>query len=256
MIVAIILCDRTPAIRDDKSVYLLPLDGETVIERVTRTVLRGPFGGTVVVSAPALSAQIRQLLAGFAVQHVEAARTEDGPHAALREALACAESFRRRWEKAAAAASARFSGADESARPARQSDWARHRQSADVKIRGLARAFECDGVILFRGDRPGLTPELQAQVVDAFGRQAEGPQTPTRPFAQAVHAGRRGYPILMDLAAAREVAALPPATDFDAWLGQRPERVLDVAVSDSAVVAEIASAADFQKFRDELGPKP
>src|SRR5207253_525852 len=48
MIIAIILADRVLPPIQGISPYLLPLEGETVIERVAATVLRGAFGGTVV----------------------------------------------------------------------------------------------------------------------------------------------------------------------------------------------------------------
>ena len=169
----------------------------------------------------------------------------------LHAALKFSEEIRARWEKAMAAAAQRFNAdADDddededddddeeddeapansslTSRPTHsknggrkaepKAEWSRHSANADVKVRGLARSFERDGVILFRGDSPLIRPELQAQLVESFARAgaAKGPEGAAlcagRPPGRARISGadrpRRHPPKLM---------ALPADTVFDDW---------------------------------------
>ncbi len=266
MIVALILCDRTAPVADGQAAYFLPLGEESVIERIAGTVLRGPFGGAIVMAAPVHAVALQEQLQGFAVQHLEARSAGAGPHAALAEALAAAEKFRARWEKAMAAAAARFGGADDvgdEGAPSRRGNapvkdggkkapWTRHRKSADVKIRGLARSFERDGVIVFRGERPGIGLELQAHLVDAFGREGEARGDAARPFARPVCAGQHGYPLVLSVVGAREVGALPPSTDLEAWLAQRPECMQEIPVDDSGAIESLDDARAYSSIRQRL----
>lgn len=272
MIVAIILADRTTNPSQGMAPYFLPPPDatndsgeETLLERVAATVLRGPFGGVIVAAAKEHSAAAKEVLNGFAVQHLQVAGS--GAHSAVAEALAFAAAFRARWEKAMAAAGQRFSSADEddeededdndddgedavspkakaknkppaSKAAKKEEGWTRHSQSPDVKIRGLARSFDRDGVILFRAERPVFRPELQARVVEAFGREGTERAVSARPLGQAVYQGQRGYPVILSLDAAREIAALPASTLFDDWLLQQLARIQDISVDDAAAISQ------------------
>jgi len=215
MIVAVILADTLNA------PYLEP-KGDAVIERVASTVLRGPFGGTLVASRPEIAAKIKDALHGFAVQHVDTSAAKTGAHGILIEALNAAAAFRSRWENARAAAAERFE------KQGKSGDWAKHKQSADVKIRGLARSFDRDGVLVVPGDAIELKPEHLARMVEAFARDGQAPRP--HAFAQAIFAGARGWPVVMTLDAAREVSALPAETVLAEWLLTNVERVTDVGL--------------------------
>ncbi len=230
MIVALVLAGAS-----DTAQYFDMVDGETTIERVTGTVLRGPFGGTLVATPPALLAKVKNALQGFAVQHVDlpagfAAQT--GPHALFVEALKAAEAFRARWERAMSLAAGRFeksSGKGDSIKKGSSGEWSKHKQSPDVKIRGLARSFERDGVLVVLGDGVEIKKEHLAHIVEAFAR--EGQTVTAKPFAQAILAGVRGWPVMLSPEGAREVAALPAGTVFSEWLLKNVERVCDIKVS-------------------------
>ncbi len=203
------------------------------LDALTRTILRGPFGLTLVAARSAQIATAQAQLSGYAIQIVDVASS--APHALLIEGLAHARQARARWEKARAAAVSRFG---EDAEPQRTDqpearrgagDWSKLQQSPDVKLRGLARSFQRDGVMLIRADTPALSLELQAQIVEAFAR--EGSRVPSaRPITQTVRGGMRDYPVLLGLEVAQEVEALPPATDFDEWLLANLARIHDVNV--------------------------
>ena len=270
MIVAIILADFTQPLIRGHVPYLLPMGDETVIERIARVVLRGPFGGTIVASAASFHSEVRSALEGFAVQHVAlgggGGELQSGSAGAAAQALKFAESFRVRWEKAMAAAAERFGAGDDDEdddapqtppgarkpRNKKAADWASHSRSADVKVRGLARSFERDGVILFRGDCPLIAPDLQAQVVEAFARDAPIKAKGRRPFAQAVHNGLRGYPLVIERAAIPELLALPPQTVFDDWLLAQLPRIQDVPVQDGAILQRIGSDEDYENILGAL----
>ncbi|HLX64401.1 MAG TPA: hypothetical protein VKX17_24215 [Planctomycetota bacterium] len=229
MIVAILLADKSDP---DSARYFAANGGATVIERVASTVLRGPFGGTLVAARPEISAKIKDSLQGFALQIVETSGAKSGAHSILIEGLKAAEAFRARWEKAMAAAALRFqkspgkeAGGKSGGAPG---DWNKHKQSADVKIRGLARSFERDGVLVLPADSVEIGKEQLARMVEAFAR--DGQEARPHAFVQAVIDGARGWPVIMSPDAAREVAALPVETVFAKWLVKDIERVKDVGI--------------------------
>ena len=160
MIVAVILAVKSG---DEANIYFDGAPGESRIERVAAAVLRGPFGGVLAAAHPQIDARIREKLNGFAVKFVAAnqARNADDVRAA---GLKAAADFRARWEQARAAAAGRF-GATEG------QDWSKHKQHADVKIRGLARSFDRDGVLLVPADAHNLTKEKLAELIEKFAQQ-------------------------------------------------------------------------------------
>ena len=259
MIIALVILDRTqPFLHNNAPCFAkwpgpASADGadSSLLEQLVSTVLRGPFGGTIVALHPEPAEAAQEQLHGFAVHPFTIKNIAAGPHAAWSEGLAAAAAFRERWEKAMAAAQSRFKGAQTPGdhAPAKNT-LAEHRANKDVKIRGLARSFDRDGVMLFRGDYPAMSLELQAQLVDAFGK--ESPVAAARPIAQAVHQGSRGYPVILNLDAAREVQALPPATDFDAWLLKNLSRVQDVNVEYWGAAAPLHSAGDYDDLCEKL----
>ena len=118
------------------------------------------------------------------------------------------------------------SGGDEEKNSA--GEWSKHKKSPDVKIRGLARSFERDGVLVCPGDFAEIQKEQLAQMVEGFAR--DGQSTSPHPFAEAVSAGLRGWPVMLSLDGAREVAALPAETVLPDWLLKNVERVCDIRV--------------------------
>jgi CTP:molybdopterin cytidylyltransferase MocA len=274
MIIAVILADTLQPLIQNQPPFLLPLKDETSVERVARVVLRGPFGGTVVAAHAKYQSDLKEALSGFAVQHVALpAAAIPGTVGALLPALKFAEDFRTRWERARAAAAARFKeddsdededdDADEPPSPKRKKntpkqgaaevrDWSRHSKNADVKVRGLARSFERDGIILFRAERPLIKPELQAQMVEAFARESADKKDKARPFAQAVYSGIRAYPVLFDRNVVPQIAKVAAATPFDDWLLDQLSRVQDVSVQDAGALESLNSEADYERIRTEL----
>lgn len=255
MIIALVILDRTQPFLQNNAPCFAPLGELSVLEKLVSTVLRGPFGGTVVALHPEIAERAQEQLSGFAAHPIVIKNFAQGPHLAFSEGLAQAAALRQKWEKAMAAAASRFQS-----KPGNKSDkddgnakgWAEHRGNKDVKIRGLARSFDRDGVMIFRGDHPAMSLDLQAQVVDAFGREGADKGPAARPIAQAVYQGERGYPVLLSLDAAREVAALPPVTDFDAWLLQNIQRVQDVASEHWGATAQLCSEEDYANLCKNL----
>jgi len=265
MIIALVILDRTqPFLQNNAPCFAKlpaahasgpenPPADSSLLEHLVSTVLRGPFGGTIVALHNDLAEAAQEQLHGFAVHPFTVKNIAAGPHAAWIEGLAAAAAFRERWEKAMAAAQSRFQGApgrsSSGAQPAPpKNTWAEHRASKDVKIRGLARSFDRDGVIVFRGDYPAMSLELQSQLVDAFGKEASSP----RPIAQAVYQGRRGYPLILNLDAAKEVQSLSLNTDLDAWLLQNLPRIQDVNVEYWGAAAPLHSTEDYDDLCEKL----
>src|SRR4051794_39155000 len=104
MIIATVVVGQNAPHLHGKPAWLSTLGDETALERQLRTVVRGPFGVTIVVSAPQDSEPVKNLLSGFAVQHVEA----PAGTALLSTALKFGRDYRERWQKVMSEAKARF----------------------------------------------------------------------------------------------------------------------------------------------------
>lgn len=232
MIVAIVLADSDEI---GHKAYFETANDETVIERVTATVLRGPFGGTLVAAHPSNRDAIREALSGFAVQYVDVSPTISGSQPILAIALKAADAFRTRWEKAMAAATGRFdkfsdkTPSESRAKSNDADEWSKLKKNPDVKIRGLARSFDRDGILIAPADALEINKEHLAQMVEVFAR--EGQQPNPKPFAQGISGGLRGWPVLMTWDGALEIAALPAGTRLSDWLLKNVERVCDVTLN-------------------------
>jgi hypothetical protein len=260
MIIAIVVVDNSDLRLHGKAPCFAELGKEAALEHLVRTVVRGPFGVTIVAATPHNSSEIKKLLGGFAVQFVDAASDQQ----LLSAALKFAADYRLRWEKVMADAKARFAGKDDddeddSRKQIRKpggkggaKDWANLKSSSDVKVRGLARSFDRDGIMLFPADRPAISLELQAQMVEAFGREQADKGAKARPIAQAVFAGERGYPVILDLPAAKELEVLPPATNFDDWLLAQLVRIQDVPVQDRGATSILRTENDLSEIMSLL----
>lgn len=232
MIVAIVLADNDEIGHPS---YFETANDETVIERVTATILRGPFGGTLVAAHPSNQEAIREALSGFAVQHIDISSNTTGTQSILAAGLKAADAFRTRWEKAMAAATGRFDKSgekdlrDSAAKLNDSAEWSKLKKNPDVKIRGLARSFDRDGILVAPADSLEIKKEHLAQMVEVFAR--EGQQPHPKSFAQGISGGVRGWPVMMTLDGAREIAALPSGTVLTDWLLKNVERVCDVTLS-------------------------
>ena len=75
--------------------YFAKANGGTALEVLAGTVLRGPFGGTLVAAHPAIAARVKETLAGFAVQFVDTSRVKNANELNI-EGLKAAQAFRAR----------------------------------------------------------------------------------------------------------------------------------------------------------------
>jgi CTP:molybdopterin cytidylyltransferase MocA len=257
MIVAIVVVDPLPAVKDAENPggvqpYFLKSGGQSVLEHAVSRVLRGPFGGTIVAVAEELEEPCREALDGFAVQFASA----DDARAVEKAGLLEAAAFRQRWEKARSLAAARFGGAGGNPRERRKGrsggdddgesdDWKRHADAEDVKVRGLAQSFECNGVMLFRGERAGLKLETQAALIDAYSKAAR--EKPGFDFARVIHDGAFAYPLFATVKGARELEGLGLDVPVEAYLTRHAGRVLQAPCADPAPFRALKSAADFTR---------
>jgi hypothetical protein len=240
MIVAIVLAEPQPS-QDGEQPYFSEHGESAVLDQAVSRVLRGPFGGTVIATTSELEEECQELLDGFAVKYAVADDASFVAKAGLLEAAA----FRKRWEKIMAGAAQRFNAGgkkksgkaqaahdheDEEDEEGGTADWKSLQKSGDVKVRGLARSFDCDGVMLFRGDRPDLKLETQAALVEAFAREGAG-----KNFARVSYKGKPGYPVLANLQGFKELEALPLDVPLDTWLAKNEGKILVVPVDDPGV---------------------
>lgn len=196
MIVALIIAEKSGV---EAEAYFAKANGGSALESLAGTVLRGPFGGTLVAARPEIASRAKETLSGFALQFVDTSRVKSANELNI-EALKAAAAFRARWEKAMSAAGARFSKQKDGG-----TDWAKHKQHADVKVRGLARSFDRDGVMLIPASANKLSKERIAEMVECFARGEKA-------------SAATGEPVLLSLESANAGAQLKLDADFNAWL--------------------------------------
>ena len=228
MLVAVLLADKSGPAAECYFAHAPQKKGAaeslSVLEQTASTLLRGPFGGVLLSAHPLLKKRVRETLNGFALQFVDVPVNAQTPQEILAAGLSAAATFRERWERARAAANARFQKPS-SEKEKSGGDWAKHKQHADVKIRGLASSFDRDGVLLVPADYAEIRAEEIAASVERFARDGQAAQA--HPFAQGIKDGVRGWPVLATLDGAQELSKMGASTIQD-WLLKHIDRVLDL----------------------------
>ncbi len=101
-----------------------------------------------------------------------------------------------------------------------------------------------EGAMLFLVDHPAPAAVTIAALLDAFVPGS---------IVLPVFEGRRGHPVLFGRDALDEVAALPVGRGAHTVVRARPERVVEVTVDDPAVVADIDTPEDWERWTRSPG---
>ncbi len=114
--------------------------------------------------------------------------------------------------------------------------------SFQAGIRRLPDAAE--GAMLFLVDHPAPEAATIGALLDAF--------VPGR-IVLPVFEGRRGHPVLFGRDALGEIAALPAGRGAHTVVRSRPGRVVEAPVDDPAVVADIDTPEDWDRWKRVSG---
>ena len=99
---------------------------------------------------------------------------------------------------------------------------------------GLASAPpDCDGALVMLGDMPLVSPQIIAQLIDAFERN------PSTKAVAPVREGQRGNPVLLSRALFPAVAALSGDVGARALLAAAQGEIIEVAVASRAVTFDV-----------------
>ena len=92
---------------------------------------------------------------------------------------------------------------------------------------------DCDGALVLLGDMPLVSPEIIAQLIDAFERN------PSAKAVAPVRDGQRGNPVLLSRAVFPAVAALSGDVGARALLAAAQGEIVEVAVASRAVTFDV-----------------
>lgn len=99
---------------------------------------------------------------------------------------------------------------------------------------GLASAPpDCDGALVMLGDMPLVSPQIIAQLIEAFDHN------PTTKAVAPVREGQRGNPVLLSRALFPAVAALSGDVGARALLAAAQGEIIEVAVASRAVTFDV-----------------
>ncbi len=114
-----------------------------------------------------------------------------------------------------------------------------------------ALGSDVEAVAIALGDLPDLRAPVVRRLVAAFHDAAQGIVVP-------VHEGRRGHPVLLDLRRYRgELLALAGDEGARSILRRHPEEVLEVAVEDPGVTADVDTPEEYERIRQGArAPRP
>ena len=107
---------------------------------------------------------------------------------------------------------------------------------------------DASAALVAPGDQPGVTAEVVATVVGAFGVSGRGIVVPT-------HAGRRGHPLLIALRYRDEIMTRYDGTGLRGLLQAHPEDVLEVEVAAPGAVQDIDTPEQYARATARF-PKP
>src|SRR5262245_50246992 len=113
------------------------------------------------------------------------------------------------------------------------------RDSIELGLTALARGDRVERVLLVPGDTPGVTPELVSRLLECA---AHSPGSIVVPRCD----GRRGHPVVIPWNIARTIPELPEGLGVNALAGKHPERVLELAVAEADVVADLDTLDDLR----------
>jgi molybdenum cofactor cytidylyltransferase len=105
-------------------------------------------------------------------------------------------------------------------------------------VASLPRGFRA--VLIVLGDQPGISPSVIDALIEAWKGGRKGIVVPA-------FGGRRGHPLLLDLKYRRDIERLSPSTGLRGLLAAHPEDILEVNLSDAAVLVDIDTPEDYRK---------
>jgi molybdenum cofactor cytidylyltransferase len=131
-------------------------------------------------------------------------------------------------------------------------DWVyneEYRQGMTTSFQAGIRKLSPDagGAMLFLVDHPAPSAATIEALVGAF-RSAH--------IVLPVFQGRRGHPVLFSREVLDEILELGPDRGANSVVRARPERIIQVGVDDPAVVADIDTPEDFERWIGGGKPKP
>ncbi len=119
---------------------------------------------------------------------------------------------------------------------------AQMRDSIEVGLATLARGEPPRSVLLTPADYPGLSSRIVETIVRQAARQPDQIVIPT-------YDGRRGHPIILPWTLAVEISGLPPGTGVNALVARYAEKVSEIPMPGSAVLADLDTPADLENWR-------
>lgn len=108
---------------------------------------------------------------------------------------------------------------------------------------------ETAGVLIAPGDSVGVAPRLVRAMIEQFHHDREKIIIPT-------YQQKRGHPLLLPLSIAFLIADLTEDRGIDSLVRRFEDRVIELAWSEGATIADIDTPEDYERWRDRLSESP
>ncbi len=106
-----------------------------------------------------------------------------------------------------------------------------------------------EAFLVLLADQPGIGPEIINTLIRAF-RQAD----PRRGIVRPVYRGRPGHPVLIGAQYLQEALQLQGDVGARRILMNHPGDILEIAVDQDAVLKDIDTPEEYQKYTKRAGP--
>ena len=106
-----------------------------------------------------------------------------------------------------------------------------------------------EAFLVLLADQPGIGPEIINTLIRAF-RQAD----PRRGIVRPVYRGRPGHPVLIGAQYLQEALQLQGDVGARPILMNHPGDILEIAVDEDAVLRDIDTPEEYQKYTKQAGP--
>jgi molybdenum cofactor cytidylyltransferase len=121
------------------------------------------------------------------------------------------------------------------------------RDSIELALAKLARGEPVERVVIAPGDTPGITSDLVERLLESA---CSWPESIIVPCCN----GRRGHPVVVPWSIAELVPTLPPGVGVNALVERHRDRVVELAVPDPDLIADVNTPEVFEEWNQRRLP--
>ncbi|HWB55062.1 MAG TPA: nucleotidyltransferase family protein [Tepidisphaeraceae bacterium] len=114
---------------------------------------------------------------------------------------------------------------------------------SSVKVGVAAMRDNCDAMFIVLGDHPLIQVDTFRQLIERWTAHSDE-------IIQPRYDGKPGHPVIIPVAYADSILALPPNATLKTWIQTKADRIQFVDVDDPGIRMDVDTAEDYQRAVD------